>query len=387
MAVRRWAAWRHTTRARTLEDGVGDLLAAVRGQAVQHDGVGGGPVDQLVVDGEPLERRKADRPLLLLAHARPHVGVEHRGALGRLDGVVRQLHGATTPDPVGEGLQTGKLVGREGVAGRGGDAHLHPFEQRRLGQGAGHVVGVPDVGQGASVQAAERLPHGEHVRHRLAGVRGVGEEVDDRDVEAAPARAPPPCAGGRGGRRPGRTAPGGSTRACGPRPRPSRVRRGRPRRPGCRPGAPRGRPPPFRWSCACAPTASRRGGRRPAPPDASGADRAARARAPAPTHVGSRSSMSKRSGIGAVPRLLLVPARGHVGQDVGQDARTAVSISSPLTSRGGATRMASGRTGLTSRPRPERQRSDLLGDRCLELCGEQQPCPTHRDHARQASQP
>ena len=37
MAVRRWAACRHTTRAGPSSDRAGDLLAPVGRQAVQHD--------------------------------------------------------------------------------------------------------------------------------------------------------------------------------------------------------------------------------------------------------------------------------------------------------------------------------------------------------------
>ena len=173
-------------RVRPLEHVVGDLLAAVCRQTVQDDGVGRRLLDQVAVDGEAREGGQACRPLLLLAHARPHVGVEHVGALGGATGVVGHLHGPTPPHAVTECLQLGQLVAGEGVAGRSGEADLHALEQPALGQRTRHVVGVADVGQRAPGERAQRLAHGQHVGHRLARVRGVAEQVHDRDVEAAP---------------------------------------------------------------------------------------------------------------------------------------------------------------------------------------------------------
>ena len=97
MAVRRWAAWRQTNDRGPSQDVGGDLLAAVGGQAVQHDGVRGREVDQLLVDREALEGRRRGEPFLFLSHAGPHVGVEHSGALGRLVRIVGQLHRAPRP--------------------------------------------------------------------------------------------------------------------------------------------------------------------------------------------------------------------------------------------------------------------------------------------------
>ena len=94
MAVRRWAAWRQTSDrgpSRT-----SSVISSPRwaGRQCSTTASAARQVDQLVVDGEALERREAGRPLLLLAHAGPHVGVEHGCALGRLARVVGQLHRA-----------------------------------------------------------------------------------------------------------------------------------------------------------------------------------------------------------------------------------------------------------------------------------------------------
>ena len=77
---RRFSAWSQTADLRPVDDLAGDLLAAVRRQAVQHDDVVGGYVDQRLVQ---LVQREDQRPLVglgLLPHARPDVGVQDVGA-------------------------------------------------------------------------------------------------------------------------------------------------------------------------------------------------------------------------------------------------------------------------------------------------------------------
>ena len=178
-----------------------------------------------------------------------------------------------------------------------------PSSRPALASGA-DVVGVADIGQGAPAERAERLAHGEHVRHRLAGVHGIGEEVDDGHVEpAAFEGAGHPEEHGvleHTGAEHAVVAPP----AYGRRPRRSRARPGPPRSPGCRRGAHPGRPPPSRWSCTSAPTASRRRGRRPGLPAPAGAA----GPATAPGHAPSRPGRCRRCRRGwpsvAVPSLL-----------------------------------------------------------------------------------
>ena len=71
-------------------------------------------------------------------------------------------------------------IGR--VARRRGDGDVHPHLRRAEHQRVGHVVAVADVGDLLSLQIAEVLPRGEVVGHGLAGVREVGEAVDDGDA-------------------------------------------------------------------------------------------------------------------------------------------------------------------------------------------------------------
>src|SRR5512138_1280803 len=73
-------------RLRPLDDGVGNLLAAVGRQAVEDDRVRPRAAHEPLVHDEALEAAAALLDLRLLPHARPHVGVEHVRALRRLRG-------------------------------------------------------------------------------------------------------------------------------------------------------------------------------------------------------------------------------------------------------------------------------------------------------------
>ena len=88
MAVRRCAAWRQTSECGP--SSTSSVISSPRcaGRQCSTTASAGGPVDQRRVDGEAFEGGQALRPLLLLAHARPDVGVEDGGILGRLARVV-----------------------------------------------------------------------------------------------------------------------------------------------------------------------------------------------------------------------------------------------------------------------------------------------------------
>ncbi len=70
---RRFSASSQTALCAAVEDVGGDLLARVRGQAVEDDRVGIGLGEQRLVDRPAVERRQALAPLCFLAHARPDV--------------------------------------------------------------------------------------------------------------------------------------------------------------------------------------------------------------------------------------------------------------------------------------------------------------------------
>src|SRR5437588_4356889 len=66
-----------------VEDVLGDLLAVVRGQAVEDDRTFAGARDELRVDAVAGEVAQALLALGVLAHRRPNVGVEDVGAFDR----------------------------------------------------------------------------------------------------------------------------------------------------------------------------------------------------------------------------------------------------------------------------------------------------------------
>src|SRR4030088_3263006 len=70
----------------TIEDGVGDLLAAGRGQAVHPLGAGR-PRQQRVIDLEMSEVAAALLLLRLLAHRGPHIGVDDLRSVERFPAI------------------------------------------------------------------------------------------------------------------------------------------------------------------------------------------------------------------------------------------------------------------------------------------------------------
>src|ERR1700722_7915861 len=143
----------------TVDHVVGDLLAAVRGKAVQHHGIGVGVLEQLTVDPERNERPHPVQAVVLLAHRRPGVGHQHVGAVGRSKGyrgdvdlctrVPAALFGSR--DDVGVRLEPDR--GRDRDVNSRGDAP----DQQRLG----HVVGaVSEVRQPEVVCRSASTWHG-----------------------------------------------------------------------------------------------------------------------------------------------------------------------------------------------------------------------------------
>src|SRR4029079_18546191 len=71
-------------RPRPVEDVFGDLLAVVGGEAVEDARMLVREADESLVDAEPGQVAQPPLALVLLAHARPDVGVEDVGAGGTL---------------------------------------------------------------------------------------------------------------------------------------------------------------------------------------------------------------------------------------------------------------------------------------------------------------
>ncbi len=111
----------------------------------------------------------------------------------------------------------------------------------------GDVVAVADVRDPQPFEPAEVLAQRQQVGERLARVRAVGEQVDDRDVDR-----PRPCARACGGRTRGRDHRAHRRPSCARRPRPTRACRARPLRRARRSGDRRASRPPSRSRCGCA---------------------------------------------------------------------------------------------------------------------------------------
>ena len=167
-------------RALAVEHVLCDLLAVVRREAVEDDRPLAGEGDHVGVDPEAGEVGEPLVALLVLAHARPHVGVEDVGAGRRRARVVRQLDGGAAGLGRGAGPTDDLLGGL--VAGRRGGHEVHAELGAGHHQRVAHVVPVAEVRDADALEAAQPLPDREHVGERLARVELVREAVDDRDV-------------------------------------------------------------------------------------------------------------------------------------------------------------------------------------------------------------
>ena len=214
---------------RAVDDRRRDLLAAVRGQAVQHDrAVGAARASAASSTAYGTNGRARVVRLVLLAHRDPGVGGEDVGAVGGRRGVGGDGDRAARARRRAAGRRRRRRVGQ--VAGGRADPHVHPGVGAAEQVGVRHVVGaVAQVGQREAGQAPAPLADGLQVGEDLARVERVGERVDDGHAGSRPPS--PRCGPGRRcatrSRRPG----GPSTRAVSSigSPRPIWLRRRRSR--------------------------------------------------------------------------------------------------------------------------------------------------------------
>ena len=109
---RRFSAWSNTTELRSVDHRVGDLLPAVRGQAVHHPNPGRRERNQAVVHLEVREVLAAALLLEFLAHARPNVGVDDFGITQRRSRLVGDLEAGARRAETGRPLDDGLRVAR-----------------------------------------------------------------------------------------------------------------------------------------------------------------------------------------------------------------------------------------------------------------------------------
>ena len=131
-----------------------------------------------LVGGQRLDALGPD--LLRLAHAHPHVGVDHVGAVHRV-GVLAQGHAAAAfrrQRPAARSQRRVRPVGL-GRAGHKIQPHLGAADH----QAVAHVVPrVAQVGEFQALQGAELLPQRQKIRQDLGGVELVGQAVPHRHV-------------------------------------------------------------------------------------------------------------------------------------------------------------------------------------------------------------
>ncbi len=122
--------------------------------------------------GEPL------LALLVLTHARPHVGVEHFGSFGRLVRVADELD---RPSRLHSGSPGGldDAVVRVVTLGNCRD-EAHSQLRRSRHERSAHVVSVTEVRDPNAREPAQALADRHQVGEDLARVGDVGQPVDDR---------------------------------------------------------------------------------------------------------------------------------------------------------------------------------------------------------------
>src|SRR2546422_1967519 len=157
---------------------VGHFFPAVRGETVQEDGLGVGEPHQLRIHGVALERVAPRLRLGLLPHRGPYVGVDHVRPFHRFLGHLGDLHLRVLAVP----LELGAVV-LEPLGAR--EPQLEAQHCGSLAPAVRHVVAVANPSDPLVIPAAQRLAHREQVGEHLAGVRQVGESVDDRDGRPA----------------------------------------------------------------------------------------------------------------------------------------------------------------------------------------------------------
>ena len=170
---------------RTVDDLVGDLLAARGGQAVHELGVRGGHRHELfghlvrrVEDGHALVLRQ-----LLVVQAVPHVGVHEVGVLHGLLAVVGDGDAAAGLLAVLAADLKQVLADLVPLGAVLHEVHAHLRADEHLGHA--HLGGVAHEHHLAVLDAlalGQVLDHGEEVAHLLCGVVVVGHAVDHRHL-------------------------------------------------------------------------------------------------------------------------------------------------------------------------------------------------------------
>src|SRR5579872_2627922 len=161
-------------RLRPIDDLVGDLFAAMCRQAVHHERIARGALEDRLVHLEILEVAPPLRRLLFLTHRGPRVGVHDVSILERLGRIAGDDAQLLATHPIDETFL--RLI-----AGRTRYAQLETAERRRLDPALRHVESVAEECDAHFFQiGAVAFPHREQIGEQLTWVQQVAEPVDDR---------------------------------------------------------------------------------------------------------------------------------------------------------------------------------------------------------------
>ena len=144
-------------RSGTVDDVVGDFLAAVRGQAVHEDGVVTGRIHEVGVHLIWAEGLEAGFELVFESHADPGIGVDGVGAADCFSRIADDLDGGRS---VGDrpGFGDGVGAGLESIRAGQGYGHTDPGSSGD--KGVGDVEAVADVSQFETFQATRAIAEG-----------------------------------------------------------------------------------------------------------------------------------------------------------------------------------------------------------------------------------
>src|SRR6266481_1223545 len=167
-------------RVQRVDDLVGHLLAAMRGQTVHKSRMRLGELHERGIHLVGSENRGTFRLFLFVSHARPGISINR---IGSGNGFARVGQDAERSlGLICNGLRHGDDNGIEPVGLRSSDGNFRAYRGARQKQRVRHVVAIAHIGEMNLREIAEVLMEGEKVRERLAGMFEFAQRIDDRNA-------------------------------------------------------------------------------------------------------------------------------------------------------------------------------------------------------------
>ena len=185
-ACMRLAAWRHTTLRGPSRTSAVISSPRWAGRQCRTTASGAAHAHHVLVDGEARRRPCAGAPA-----PPPGPSTSTRRCRARRPRPPPPSGPTVTSTSPPEPGHAGQVVGVGLVALGRCRAEPDARHGRRQGQRPPHVVGVADVGDGATLHVPEHLAQGQQVGQRLAGMGPVRQQVDHRHRRRAPSPSPP----------------------------------------------------------------------------------------------------------------------------------------------------------------------------------------------------